>query len=132
MREAYSSTLQESRVAVKAIGKPNLIWSPASYKPPVRFTPLSLPSLSAESPLQLNGLLVGSFPATKCAIQARSQSINPPRTHKRSSTKPKEDEDKDLKNEREREAAPTFLHIQELECELERGRVVGNAQSRHR
>ncbi len=49
-------------VAVKAMGKPNFTWSPASYQPPVRSSPTSAPSLSPESPRQETRLFSGSFP----------------------------------------------------------------------
>ena len=48
-------------VAVAAMGRPNLTWSPASYQPPVRSRPTSAPSCMPESPRQLTRLVVGQI-----------------------------------------------------------------------
>jgi hypothetical protein len=45
----FSTAPHASIVVVKAIGRPNLTWSPASYQPPVRSSPTSEPSRMAES-----------------------------------------------------------------------------------
>jgi hypothetical protein len=60
----YSIAPHASMVVDPAIGKPNLTWSPASYQPPVRFTPTSEPSFMPELPRQETRFQLGLVPLT--------------------------------------------------------------------
>jgi hypothetical protein len=59
---SYSRIAQDNIVAVKAIGNPNFIRSPASYIPFDKSKFISIPSSSPESPLHPI-LLFTNFPA---------------------------------------------------------------------